>query len=283
MEGVADAVQGVVGGFYSALGPAGRQLKNLAHGTFPLHHPLHPALTDIPLGAWLIGLVLDYVALSNHSLPAWPGDLALGLGTLVALAAAATGYTDFHETYGLERRTALTHGLLMTLVVLLQVVSFALRLWAGSGAHTVAVVIATVAVLIAMLGMYVGGHVSFGFGTMVNRVAFQEGGPEDFVEVGTAADFPAGALKRVDAAGLPALVVRTSSGLHAIGAVCSHAGGPLDEGTLEGERVICPWHGSCFRLDDGEAVCGPATFSQPLFDVRERGGKVELKLKTPLH
>jgi len=70
--------------------------------------------------------------------------------------------------------------------------------------------------------------------------------------------------------------------LHAIGAVCSHAGGPLQEGKLEGEVVTCPWHYSRFRFGDGKVVGGPATFDQPPLLVRERGGAVEVKLAHPL-
>ena len=280
MEGWADFIQKLVGGFYGALGPLGGFLKNLAHGTYLLKHPLHPALTDAPLGAWIVGVILDWVAQYNHVIPVQAGDIALVIGTLAALGAAVSGYTDFHETYGLERRWALTHGLIMTVVVVIEIVSLGVR-WAGN--HPAGAVLATIAVLLAMAGMFFGGHLSFGFGTMVNRNAFTEGPSEEFVTVGKAADFPENAMKRVDAGGMPALVIRLDGKLCAIGAVCSHAGGPLDEGRLEGDRVVCPWHGSCFRLRDGEAVCGPATFSQPLFDVRERQGKVELKLKTPLH
>ncbi len=128
-----------------------------------------------------------------------------------------------------------------------------------------------------MLGGYLGGHLVFGIGTMVNRNAFAEG-PEDYVPVGTADDFPDGQLRRVSAAGMPVLVVRRGATLHAIAAVCSHAGGPLDEGTLDGVRVTCPWHGSVFSVESGGAVGGPATFDQPCFAVRERDGRIELQL-----
>jgi hypothetical protein len=62
LEPIADAVQALVGGFYGALGRPGRALKNLLHGTTLLGHPLHPAVTDIPLGAWIAGVVADWVA-----------------------------------------------------------------------------------------------------------------------------------------------------------------------------------------------------------------------------
>ncbi|HLZ95101.1 MAG TPA: Rieske (2Fe-2S) protein [Candidatus Dormibacteraeota bacterium] len=71
--------------------------------------------------------------------------------------------------------------------------------------------------------------------------------------------------------------------LNAIGAVCSHAGGPLDEGKLEGDCVECPWHGSRFLISDGRVRGGPARFGQPPLVVREQHGKVEVKLAHPLH
>jgi nitrite reductase/ring-hydroxylating ferredoxin subunit/uncharacterized membrane protein len=280
MDGFADAVQKVVGGVYGALGPLGRRLKDVAHGTTILRHPLHPALTDAPLGAWMVGVILDYAAWGWHVVPVQAGDIALLVGTVAALGAVLTGYTDFHETYGLERRWALMHGLLMTTVFVLEVVSLLLRL---AGGRPAAVVIATVALLLAMVGMYFGGHLTFGFGTMVDRNAFAEGPSEDFVTVGRSSDFPDNAMKRVDAGGMPALVVRLDGRLCAIAAVCSHAGGPLDEGELSGRIVTCPWHGSRFDVCSGQVRGGPATFSQPAFEVRERNGHVEVKLPAPLH
>lgn len=125
-----------------------------------------------------------------------------------------------------------------------------------------------------------GGHLVFGIGTMVNRNAFAEG-PHEYVAAGMAADFGEGQMRRVDAAGMPALVVRRGGRLHAIAAVCSHAGGPLDEGTLDGARVTCPWHGSVFSVESGRVCQGPATFDQPTFVVREKDGRVELKLAEP--
>ena len=94
--------------------------------------------------------------------------------------------------------------------------------------------------------------------------------------------FPEGEMRAVDAAGLRVLIVRRNGQLCAISDVCSHAGGPLHEGTLEGDTVICPWHASRFRLD-GHVEGGPATFSQPSLMVRVRNGSVEVKLEAPLH
>ncbi|HEX6489510.1 MAG TPA: Rieske 2Fe-2S domain-containing protein [Candidatus Dormibacteraeota bacterium] len=282
LDPVAEWLQGVIGALYGGLGRPGTALKNLLHGTTVLGHPLHPALIAVPLGAWTVGAIADWAAIASGRISMQTGDLALIVGLLVALAAALSGYTDFHETYGHERRTAVTHGLTMTAVIAVFALSLALRWWGGPGAHVLAVVLSTLAYIGAQAGAYIGGHLAFGLGTMVNRNAFVEG-PAEFVAVGSPADFPEGVMRRVDAGGMPALLVRRQGELCAIGAVCSHAGGPLDEGELNGDTVTCPWHGSRFSVCSGRVEGGPATFDQPGFLVREQDGKVEVRLAQPQH
>jgi nitrite reductase/ring-hydroxylating ferredoxin subunit/uncharacterized membrane protein len=282
MDPVGDFIQKVVGGIYGGLGPLGTALKNIAHGTWALRHPLHPALTDFPLGAWSVGVIADFAARYWHALPTQAGDIALAAGTVAAVGAVLTGYTDFHETWALERRSALFHGVVMTTVFLVMALSLALRWWAGSGAHDLAVWLALVGVLLTMFGMYLGGHIVYRFGTAVDRNAFIEA-PEDFVDVGALADFPEGRMKAVDAGAAKVLVVRRGEQALAISNVCSHAGGPLDEGQLDGDVVTCPWHGSRFCVRDGEVRGGPATFSQPRYETRIRDGRLELKLAEVSH
>jgi nitrite reductase/ring-hydroxylating ferredoxin subunit/uncharacterized membrane protein len=227
-------------------------------------------------------VILDLAALYWHAVPTQAGDIALAAGVVAALGAVLTGYTDFHETYGLERRSALTHGLFMTVAFLLMALSLAFRWWAGEGLHEPAVWIAVAGVLVTAGGMYLGGHVVYRFGTAVNRNAFIEP-PEDFVAVGALADFPEGQMKRVEAGSAAVLILRRGSEVHAISNVCSHAGGPLDEGELQGDVVTCPWHGSKFCVLDGGVRGGPATFSQPVYEVRVSDGQVEVKPAEPLH
>jgi nitrite reductase/ring-hydroxylating ferredoxin subunit len=275
LDPIAKWTQKTVEAVFRGLGPAGRPLKDFLHGTTSLRHPLHPALTDIPAGAWLTGVVADYVAISTDSFPRSAGTIALAVGLVVALGAAITGYTDFHETMGLERRTAIAHGLWMTAVFLIEAISLIFRLTGVSGLYPVAVALATVGLLLATVGMYVGGHVVYGFGTMVNRGAFSERF-RNTVVVGKSEDFPEGQMRKVEANGTTVLVTRYRSDLFAISNVCSHAGGPLNEGTLEDDVVSCPWHGSRFCVRDGSVRGGPASFPQPQLGVREGDGKVEV-------
>jgi len=282
MEGWGDAIQGAVGGIYGALGAPGRALKNAMHGTTVLGHPLHPAITDVPIGAWTAGVVADYVAHFTARLPTQAGDVALAVGVVSALGAAVTGYTDFHETFAQERRVALLHGLVNTVVLLIMFASLALRWWVGPAAHPLAVGLATVGWVLVLFGGYLGGHVVFGSATMVNRTAFLDGF-EGSVEVGASTDFPEGELRKVSASGMPVLMVRRGGQLHAISNTCSHAGGPLDEGSLDGDVVTCPWHGSRFDVRTGRVCGGPATFSQPALRVVEAAGRVSVELAEPLH
>ena len=72
------------------------------------------------------------------------------------------------------------------------------------------------------------------------------------------------------------LLVRRGSEVHALAAVCAHQGGPLDEGTLDGDVVTCPWHGSQFCVRDGSIVHGPTAYPQPAFNVRVVADRVVL-------
>ena len=282
MDGFAETIQKVIGWIYGVLGAPGRLLEDLMHGTKVLGHPLHPAITDIPMGAWAVAVVADYAAHFTNRLPTEAGDVALAVALATALLAVLTGYTDFRHTFAHERRVALTHGLIMSAAVTLGVVSMALRWWSGSAIHPLAVGLSTAGLGLLIVGGYFGGHLVFGLGSAVNRNAFAEGS-DDFVAVGVANDFAEGTLTRVVAAGMPVLMVRKEGELHAIGAVCSHAGGPLDEGTLNRGVVTCPWHGSRFCITNGKVKHGPATFSQPVFVVRDINGNVAVKPEVPLH
>jgi len=282
LDGPAEVVQGWVLKLYELLGAPGATLKSLAHGTKPVGHPLHPALTAVPLGALTVMVLADCLAIFTRAIPSEIGPFALIVGILGMLAAAATGYTDYTGTFGKERRYATIHGATMTILLVVMIVSLALRYGHSATLFFDGVLLSTIAYLVMLWGAYLGGHLSFGFGTMVNHNAFVEG-VTDWTAVGGVKQFTEGKPVRVQAGDMAVMVVRLGGRLNAIGATCSHAGGPLDEGKLEGDMVTCPWHGSRFCVSDGRVEGGPATFDQPAFLVREDDGKVEVKLPAPLH
>jgi len=77
----------------------------------------------------------------------------------------------------------------------------------------------------------------------------------------------------------PILLVRLGKKIHALAETCAHLGGPLSEGKLEGESVICPWHASQFELANGAVVTGPSAFPQPCLDARVRDGQIEVRVE----
>ncbi len=198
------------------------------------------------------------------------------VGLLGALGAIVTGLTDWSDTYGAERRVGLNHALFNATATLLYVVSFVLRLLAGPGDGIAAVIIGFVGLVSVSYAAYLGGDMVFGKGTGVNHTAW-EAGSEDYEAVMMLSNVEENELYRVVAAGVPVVLLRQGLQLYAISVTCSHAGGPLDEGTLTGDIVECPWHGSRFCMRDGRVLTGPATVNAPRYDVRVRNGQVEIK------
>ncbi len=75
------------------------------------------------------------------------------------------------------------------------------------------------------------------------------------------------------------LVARRGSKFFAIGATCTHYGGPLIDGLMEGETVRCPWHHACFSLRTGEALRPPALSPLACWTVERRGSRLFLQSK----
>ncbi len=80
--------------------------------------------------------------------------------------------------------------------------------------------------------------------------------------------------------GEQAMLVRVGREVHAIGATCTHYGGPLSEGLVVGHTVRCPWHHACFDLKSGNALGAPALNPVACFDVQRHGNLVKLAGKT---
>jgi nitrite reductase/ring-hydroxylating ferredoxin subunit len=167
----------------------------------------------------------------------------------------------------------LAHGLLNTGALALYTTSMILRqLQARNAGRKVAVL----GYVVANAAAYLGGHLVFGEQIGVDHTAAQVP-PADFVPVLPEAELPENTLRQVLANGMPVLLLRRGDRIHAIAATCSHLGGPLAEGKLDDNSVVCPWHRSRFALDSGAVLNGPATFPQPCFATRVRDGQIEVR------
>ena len=96
-----------------------------------------------------------------------------------------------------------------------------------------------------------------------------------------AAELPQDRPVKVSLEGVDLLLFRGATRLYALANRCTHMGGPLDRGRIgrvgDEPTVTCPLHGSLFELADGRVLRGPATRPQPVFDVRERDGSIEIR------
>jgi nitrite reductase/ring-hydroxylating ferredoxin subunit len=273
LEPLADRLQSTLSNAFAAAGPAGQEIANALHGRW-LGHPLHPVLTDIPIGSWTAAAVLDALEQVTGNRALGRGaDAAIGLGIIGALGAAITGLTDWRHTDGRARRLGLAHGLLNTGALALYTTSMILRQFqarrAGRG-------VAALGYVVANTAAYLGGHLVFGEQIGVDHTAAQVP-PAEFVPVLPEAELPENELRQVLAHGMPVLLLRRGDQIAAIAGTCSHLGGPLVEGSLEDCSVVCPWHGSRFALDSGAVLNGPATFPQPGFETRVWDGQIEVR------
>jgi nitrite reductase/ring-hydroxylating ferredoxin subunit len=233
----------------AALGPLRERHQDnpvieLLHGGRWVGHPLHPALSDLPIGLWAGVMVLDA---ADRSPAGQRGIDAAGMlsaaGIVAAGATALTGLSDWAVSNDQDRRVGLFHGLLNTAGLGLQGASLGTRM---AGHRSTARALGAASFMVTAGAGYLGGHLVFTKGVMVNRVA-------DSVVDG---------------------VHRTVS------PVCPHLGGIVkwNDADLAWE---CPLHGSRFALANGCVTRGPASQPQPVLPTRIRNGWIEVRGSQP--
>ena len=257
----------------------GNLVLELMHGGRWVGHALHPALSDLPIGLWSSTLLLD--ALGKDVPPEsgrWDPSATLSAAGLVAAAAtAATGVADWTVSDGEDRRVGLFHGVLNAAGTTLQGASLAARL---SGHRRTARALGASSLAVTAAAGFVGGHLVQGRAVMVNRVATSTG-PNRWVAAVAEADLPDGTPTGVEVEGRQVLLHRIDGEIYALDDVCSHAGGLLSRGEVDGCTVACPLHRSVFDLRDGQVVQGPAHTPQPVLPTRVRKGWVEVRGSLP--
>ena len=251
----------------------GRQAKNFLHGTW-IRHPLHVILTDVPIGAWTAAIALDALdAMGNRREYRIAADASITVGLIGAVGAATTGLTDWQDVDPPARRVGLVHGLMNVASLVLFGSSLLAR---RNGARTRGRSLAALGYAASMAAGWLGGNLVYGQKVGVDHTA-SEKLPEKFTSVLAESSLEDGKPVRAEHNGTPILLLRRGSQIHAIAETCSHLGGPLSEGKLDGDVIQCPWHGSRFSIRDGHVVDGPAVHPQPCLEARIRNGQVEVR------
>jgi nitrite reductase/ring-hydroxylating ferredoxin subunit/uncharacterized membrane protein len=270
LASAADAWQSVVKKVLESAGPA---VVDALHGT-PLGHPLHPLLTDVPVGAWTVTAVLDALELAGKDDLAAGADASLAIGIGGAVLAATAGWADWSDADGEAKSLGLAHAGLNAVALGAYAAALLLR---RNGNRETGIALGMIGYAFVSAAGYLGGELSFGRGVGVRQTGEPVTPPTDFVTVLDAGELAEGAMHRVEAQGVPVLLYREGETISALSAVCTHAGGPLDEGSVKDGCVTCPWHGSTFRFSDGAAVHGPAVFPVSRYEARIVQGKIQVR------
>jgi nitrite reductase/ring-hydroxylating ferredoxin subunit/uncharacterized membrane protein len=259
--------------------PTAQTTRNFLNGTW-LGEPLHAVLTDIPVGAWTVAMVFDALdVISSRREFALAADTSIIIGLIGAVGAAGTGITDWSDVDPPARSIGLLHGLLNLGGSLLFLTSLLLR---RNKSRNNARIVSSLGYAVVAYSAHLGGDMVYRHRVGVDHTDGQVF-PNEFSAVlpesELAEDEPTRAMYR----GFPILLVRRGERIFAMADTCSHFSGPLSEGKLVGDSIVCPYHSSRFALRDGRVLDGPAVHPQPCLDVRVRSGQVEVrKLDRPL-
>ncbi|MDP9271853.1 MAG: Rieske 2Fe-2S domain-containing protein [Chloroflexota bacterium] len=264
------------GGVYRVLGAPGRLLQDTLNGSY-LGHSTHGLLTDAAVGAVTALLVLDAAGvLFGASDLETASRIVLAFGVLSAWGAVAAGLTDHKDIDpGNARNVATLHGLVNITATVVYTIALFVRL---SGGVASARWLSLIGFVLLASGAFIGGHLVYKFGVMVNFNAFAPGRrAKEFTPILPAAELPEGAPTKATLGTTSLVLVRRGDVVYALKESCSHAGGPLAQGTLKGDTITCPWHGSVFRLADGAVVHGPAQTREVTYAARINEGQVEVQ------
>lgn len=247
-------------------------VKDALSGSW-LGHALHPLLTDVTIGSFTSALALDWLG-GRESEPA--AQRLIGLGLLSAVPTISSGYSDWADTEVASdsvRRIGIVHAAANATAGWLFAASWVAR---RRGEHGRGRALALAAGGVLGGASYLGGHLTLAEGVGVDQTTF-EGGPREWTAVLDDAQLTDGQMRCVEADSTAVMVVRAEGNLYALSNHCSHRGGPLHEGKLEGTAVSCPLHDSVFDVRDGSLIHGPAAYPQPAWETRVRHGRIEVR------
>lgn len=249
-------------------------VRNALHGVW-LGHPLHPALVQLPVGAFASAVILDWLPGEHRD-----ADALLAAGLVASVPAIVSGAADYSSGMPDQQRVGLVHAVANTVATGLYAVSLRQR---RCGRRASGRVTAALGFAISGAAAGLGGHMSFSMAMGANHAqGIPEAAPKENTDLGELSEFATQEPVRRMVGTVPVLVVREGDTVHVLADRCSHADGPLHEGTLSTNSrgqlcVQCPWHGSVFQLSDGAVQHGPATAPQPVFATEVVGGRVITK------
>lgn len=259
-----------------------------------MRSPLHPALVHLPIALFPASFLFDvasWIFAGSSVSEGLVGGAFLCVtgGIATGLLAAVFGMVDYSDIRADHpaKRTAALHMVLNVVALVLYGVSAALRYGTLTAEKTAAVplVVAVAGLVVLAYSGYLGGHLVYSDGIGVGRhrrssetpkatIALPATSRGREVEVADESALDERATLRVKVGKVVMTIARVDGTLYAFQEFCTHRYGPLSEGALCGNEVVCPWHNSRFDVRTGKVTGGPAKVDLRTFRVTSRGGKI---------
>lgn len=269
LDRVGDRLQRVV---QATLRP--QRVRDLLHGVW-LGHPLHPAMVQVPVGAWISAAMVDLLPGQRRA-----ATTLVGVGTLSALPAAVAGLNDWATLSRDQRRVGLVHAASNVVGLALYSGSLAARM---NGRHGLGRALGFLGLSAASTGAYLGGHLAYKQGAQVTQSVSELHLISDgWHPLGDFAALPQRQLVTREVDDVSVILYRHGDDVTVMLERCPHQSGPLGQGEVQQvdghDCVVCPWHGSTFRLNGGEVVHGPSGNDQQVLPSRVVNGVLEARL-----
>ena len=265
-----------------------RDVKDALHGVW-LGHPLHPGAAQFTASSLLSASMLDAVGgpVGGGRLPS---TFLIAAGLATAPVTAAAGWADWSESHEDQMRVGLVHAAAYIVGLSLYGAALVQRARGGRGR-----LLSLAGGAVATAGALLGGHLGYRQATGANHgEEIAHIGPENWQSLGPLEEVPVGKPVRRVAGDVPVFVLRSAGkmgpdgigpdGISVLSDRCPHLSAPLHEGDVvddAGEaHIVCPWHGSEFRVADGCVVHGPATAPVPRFESRVVGDELQARVVT---
>ncbi len=101
----------------------------------------------------------------------------------------------------------------------------------------------------------------------------------NFVSVAKVSDFDNQQAQCVEVEGKSIALFKLGKEFFAIDDTCTHEGGPLSDGNIDGDEIECPWHGGCFNIRSGKVTLDPADEDVSIYAVRLSGDMIEVDVE----
>ncbi|PWU45837.1 (2Fe-2S)-binding protein [Micromonospora globispora] len=269
LDRVGDRLQRIV---QATLRP--QRVRDLLHGVW-LGHPLHPAMVQVPVGAWISAAVVDLLPGQRRA-----ATTLIGVGTFSALPAAVAGLNDWAALSRDQRRIGLVHAASNVVGLALYSGSLAARM---NGRHGLGRALGFLGLSAASTGAYLGGHLAYKQGAQVTQSVSELHLISDgWHPLGDFAALPQRQLVTREVDDVSVILYRHGDDVTVMLERCPHQSGPLGQGEVQQidghDCVVCPWHGSTFRLNGGEVVHGPSGNDQQVLPSRVVNGVLEARL-----